>query len=1011
MTDDAKQPESGLPGSVLDVIARLTGEAPRVELRREDSAGAAPGDDMAQRAAPLGRGNYRLLGEIARGGMGVVLRGRDQDLRRDVALKVLHAGLAQRPDSVMRFVEEAQISGQLQHPGIAPVYELGLLSDQRPYFSMKLIRGRTFADLLLAREESTSDRRRMLDIFASVCQTMAYVHSRGVIHRDLKPANVMVGAYGEVQVVDWGLAKLLARDEAPSTSASSAAAPVEPLEVNVREQHSLVGTVMGTLAYMPPEQARGEVDRIDERADVFALGAMLCEILTGGAPYSGTASQVAVEAARGMLGPAFDELERAQADRELIELCKRCLAPERENRPRDAREVVVALQSYFESLEQRARAAQIEAAESRVKAAEERRARKLTASLAASVVVTLLVAGGAWAWTRVQRERRESATREQVDAALAAAAQARAARNWDTAQADIERARTALRTGVALPELAVRVEQVAAEQELEAQAAQAERERVARNEKLLATLEQVRAYEGNALNERSALERQDREFAAAFREWGVDIDSDPLDKIVERAVASAIAVPIGLALDEWVWRRVIASRGWHAEGQRLIDVAVAVDPDPRRVAIRRALAAKDEEVLLELAERGVQTPLDPQTAVSLATSLIGFRHLEQAAEMLAASAEAHLGEFALHRMLGFLFEDLGEPYRERARLHYTAALAIQPSSVNALHGLAELAVDEGDLKRAEQLYRRGLEINPDHYASWHSLALILTDKKEHERCLRRCIELWPTGWEAKLNLGRLLHMTGRAEESVALLREVVELAPDSFQAWNHLGTAYGKTGDRLHAIAAQRRAIELQPDDISSLFNLAIELRGLGQLEDALELARRARDLAPEHPLLNYGVGETLILLGREAEGLERVEWLLRAEPESVHANGWVARLAANAADTSLRDPKRALASAEVVLAATPRQVAAGLAKSLALLRSGEFEAALAAVDEAARIPSTMLESLELTRALALCGLERRDEARAVLAALGDVRDDSGDAYSRRERDRLLEELRAALAR
>jgi tetratricopeptide (TPR) repeat protein len=456
---------------------------------------------------------------------------------------------------------------------------------------------------------------------------------------------------------------------------------------------------------------------------------------------------------------------------------------------------------------------------------------------------------------------------------------------------------------------------------------------------------------------------------------------------------------------------VIASRGWHAEGQRLIDVAVAVDPDPRRVAIRRALAAKDEEVLLELAERGVQTPLDPQTAVSLATSLIGFRHLEQAAEMLAASAEAHLGEFALHRMLGFLFEDLGEPYRERARLHYTAALAIQPSSVNALHGLAELAVDEGDLKRAEQLYRRGLEINPDHYASWHSLAVILTDEKEHERCLRRCIELWPTGWEAKVNLGRLLHMTDRAEESVALLREVVEVAPDSFLAWNHLGTAYGKTGDRLHAIAAQRRAIELQPDDISSLFNLAIELRGLGQLEDALELARRARDLAPEHPLLNYGVGETLILLGREAEGLERVEWLLRAEPESVHANGWVARLAANAADTSLRDPKRALASAEVVLAATPRQVAAGLAKSLALLRSGEFEAALAAVDEAARIPSTMLESLELTRALALCGLERRDEARAVLAALGDVRDDSGDAYSRRERDRLLEELRAALAR
>jgi len=1009
MTDDVNKPESGLPGSVLDAIARLTGEAPRVELRREDSAVAAPGDDMAQRAAPLGRGNYRLLGEIARGGMGVVLRGRDQDLRRDVALKVLHAGLAQRPDSVMRFVEEAQISGQLQHPGIAPVYELGLLSDQRPYFSMKLIRGRTFADLLLAREESTSDRRRMLDIFASVCQTMAYVHSRGVIHRDLKPANIMVGAYGEVQVVDWGLAKLLARESARHERASSSASPVEPLEVNVRDQHSLVGTVMGTLAYMPPEQARGEVHQLDERADVFALGAMLCEILTGGAPYSGTASHVAVEAARGMLGPAFEELDRAQADRELVELCKRCLAPERENRPRDAREVVVALQHYFESLDQRARAAQIEAAEARVKAAEERRARKLTASLAASVVVTLLVAGGAWAWTRVQRERRESATREQVDAALAAAARARATRNWDTAQADIERARTALRTGVALSELAARVEQVAAEQELEAQAARSERERIARNEKLLATLEQVRSYEGNALNERSALERQDLHFAAAFREWGVDIDADPLEQLVERASASGIAVPIGLALDEWIWRRVIALRGWRPECLRLVEVAVAVDPDTQRVAIRRALAAKDESVVLELAERGAQTPLDPETAVSLATGLIGSRHLEQAAKMLAASAEAHPGEFALHRMLGFVFEDLGEPYRERARLHYTAALALQPTSVNSLHGLAELAVDEGDLKHAEQLYRRGLAINPEHYASWHSLALVVADEKEQERCLRRCIELWPEGWEAKVNLGRLLHMTARAPESAALLREVVEVAPDSFLAWNHLGTAYGKTGDRRNAVAAQRRAIELQPNDVSSLYNLGIELRTLGELEEALEFAQRAREQMPEHPLLNFGVGETLILLGREAEGLERVEWLLRAEPGSVHANGWVARLAANAADTSLRDPKRALASAEAVLAATPRQVAAGLAKSLALLRSGEFEAALGAVDAAARIPSTMFESLELTRALALCGLERRDEARAVLEALGDVRDNSGDAYSRRERDRLLEELRSAL--
>ncbi|MBL8803683.1 MAG: protein kinase [Planctomycetes bacterium] len=1011
MTDDAKQPESGLHGSVLDVIARLTGEAPRVELRREDSAGAAPGEDMAQRAAPLGRGNYRLLGEIARGGMGVVLRGRDQDLRRDVALKVLHAGLAQRPDSVKRFVEEAQISGQLQHPGIAPVYELGLLSDQRPYFSMKLIRGRTFADLLLAREESTSDRRRMLDIFASVCQTMAYVHSRGVIHRDLKPANVMVGAYGEVQVVDWGLAKLLARDEAPSTTASSVAAPVEPLEVNVREQHSLVGTVMGTLAYMPPEQARGEIDSIDERADVFALGAILCEILTGGAPYSGTASQVAVEAARGMLGPAFDELERAQADRELIELCERCLAPERENRPRDAREVVVALQSYFESLEQRARAAQIEAAESRVKAAEERRARKLTASLAASVVVTLLVAGGAWAWTRVQRERRESATREQVDAALAAAAQARATRNWDTALADIERARTALRTGVALPELAARVEQVAAEQELEAQAAQAERERVARNEKLLATLEEARTFEGQALNQRGDLERQERQFVAAFREWGVDVDAAPQAEVVEFITRSGAAPQIAAALDEWVWRRVILLRGWHEPCLRLIDIAAAIDPAPARQEIRRALAAQDEATLLRLAEQAALTPLDPATAEALAVGLLGFRQLEPASKVLLTAVDIHPGEFALQRLLAFVLHDLGPERRALAKLHYNAAFALRPTSASALHGLAAIAHEEGDAARAEALYRRALEYNPRHTSTWNDLATVVSDPAEQERCLRKCLELSPDSYEPKINLGRLLHMSGREKEAVPLLREAVAAAPWAHLAWNHLGTALGRSGDRQGAIAAFRRAIEIEAGDVSSLYNLALELRALGQLDEALEFGQRAQRLIPEHPLLNYGLGDTFAQLGREREALEHFTRSLANDPQAATTNAWVARLCANAADTALRDLERALASAQLVLAQTPRQVDAALAKGLAHARRGEFEAALAAVDEAARIPSTMLESLELTRALALCGLERRDEARAVLEALGAVRDDSGDAYSRRERDRLLEELRAALAR
>ena len=205
-----EQPE----GTVLSAIERLQGHAPRVKLPSE-SAGSQPAK-TSMSASPLPtpagpKGNYEIVGEVARGGMGVVLRGRDTDLGREVAVKVLHERLHGSESIVERFIEEAQIGGQLQHPGIVPVYELGLMADDRPYFTMKLVKGRTLASLLEDREEAGSNRRRLLDVFEATCQTVAYAHSRGVIHRDLKPANIMVGAFGEVQVVDWGLAKVLAR--------------------------------------------------------------------------------------------------------------------------------------------------------------------------------------------------------------------------------------------------------------------------------------------------------------------------------------------------------------------------------------------------------------------------------------------------------------------------------------------------------------------------------------------------------------------------------------------------------------------------------------------------------------------------------------------------------------------------------------------------------------------------------------------------------------------------------
>jgi serine/threonine-protein kinase len=201
--------------------------------------------------------------------VGIILRSRDVDLGREVAMKVLRDELSEDAELLRRFVEEAQIAGQLQHPGIVPVYELGLRADGRPYFTMKLVKGSTLAVLLGARRDPLEDRTRMLSIFEAVCHTVAYAHARGVVHRDLKPSNVMVGAFGEVQVVDWGLAKV-------SVAAEPARGRRRPTTVRrTGDADCSRGVHHGTPRYMPPEQATGDVERVDERADVFALGGML----------------------------------------------------------------------------------------------------------------------------------------------------------------------------------------------------------------------------------------------------------------------------------------------------------------------------------------------------------------------------------------------------------------------------------------------------------------------------------------------------------------------------------------------------------------------------------------------------------------------------------------------------------------------------------------------------------------------------------------------------------------
>jgi len=284
-------------------------------------------------APSLGSGRYRTLCEVARGGMSVVVRVRDERLRRDLAMKVLGDPGGARsgetgsdPRRLRRFVDEALITGQLAHPGIVPVHDLGLDDAGRAFFTMALIEGRNFAEVIAAVHsgEPAWTLPRALGVVLRVCEAVAFAHSRGVIHRDLKPSNVMVGAFGETYVLDWGLARVadsaVGRDVRPSAAVSTAGED-SPLR-------TMAGDVLGTPAYMAPEQARGEVDRVGERADVYALGAILYHLLTGTMPYGGAAtppsSRDVLESARRGPPPSITTLRREVAP-ELVAICDRAM--------------------------------------------------------------------------------------------------------------------------------------------------------------------------------------------------------------------------------------------------------------------------------------------------------------------------------------------------------------------------------------------------------------------------------------------------------------------------------------------------------------------------------------------------------------------------------------------------------------------------------------------------------------------------------------------------------------
>lgn len=963
---------------------------------REDNSGTEqhlPSQWAAEFLAPGTRfGDYELIAEIGRGGMGVVWRVFDVHIRRPLAVKfMLGASLAGND----RFLEEARITGQLQHPGIPPVHEIGHLEGGQPFFAMKLIEGRTFAELLGARATPQSDLPRFLKVFEQIAQTLGYAHSQGVIHRDLKPSNVMVGEFGEVQVMDWGLARRLSSKAAKASQkyhASSSdlnandcpgtevkcelpAGLAETLSVSpgtaadhapqyggqcpAFDRLTEMGQVLGTPACMPPEQARGRIDAMDERADVFGLGAILCVVLTGRPPYVGRdGSETLRLAQQAELGDAFERLAACGADEELIALARACLAAEPAARPPNAGDVAAKVTSYLESAEARRRQAELDRAQVQLRIQEERKRWQLTMALSLTGALAIAVVAGSWIWFRNRFETQETERRQSVLAALDKVDDLTAQSRWQEAELILEQAEE--RFGEAGPN--------ALRQRLE----QARRET-----RLLTDLDEARmarsqATRGTYLEPGASATAYER----AFAKFGIDVIQKDVAETASRLLQlrPALRNAVVLALDDWA--SCSEDKAVRAQLRRVANLA---DSEPWRKRLRQT---SDRMALEALADEALRSDTEPLPAVSLALLSAELRAEgapATALRVLRHAVRSHPADFWAHHELAVLM-GMGDwrPVEviEEQIGHYRAALAIRPHAAPVLNNLAAILLQKRDVegaivacRRAIELdgklvlayntlgnalranqdtegalaaYRQAIALDPSYADPHNNLGVVLRAKGDRDGAIaafRKAIAINPKYAASRYELGKALEHAGDLEGAIAAYRKAVELSPTYPPAHSALGWALRTKGDADGALIAYRRAVELSPKDADAHIDVGIALAGKQDLDAAIASFRRAIELDARSARAHYSLGNALKDRG-DVDG-SIVAYRKTIELDADYASAYInLGLVLDEAG----DSTGAIAAFRRATELQPQNAMAHCNLGRGLLSQGDFAAALAAV-------------------------------------------------------------------
>ncbi len=870
---------------------------------------------------------YSVIRELARGGMGAVYLGHDPIFDRPVAIKVMH------PDQdSARFVIEAKVTAQLPHPGVPPVHALGKSHDGRPFLVMKLIEGRTLSEELKDTDRS-ADLAHLVSVFEHICLTVGFAHSQGVIHRDLKPSNIMVGSFGEVQVMDWGLAKSGVKDY--PTSRASEAVRMKDGETAV----TVAGEVRGTPAYMAPEQARGEP--LDARADVFALGGILAVILTGKPPFSGTTVVETINyAAAAKLTACFAELDTCAADPELIAIAKRCLAAWPGSRHPNGKAVADAIEAYRKGVEERLRRAERDRAVSEAEVREQRKRRRAQLALVASVGLFLTL-GSAFAWYSDRRasERkliaeRDQAERNAAESRLASeqAMKAEQARRGVATNLKLGRdlrgqykfaaARAAISQAAELaagsaPELLPEIEQARAD------LAMVERLDDIRYRKWLHTTDE----HGN----RQAAVNAAASYASAFTEQGLDPASGKAEA-ARLIAAREIRAELVAALDDWV----VCTED-RALQERLLNVARLADPSPWLDRLRDPAVRSSPQAVDALAAEVDPTTATPNALVAL-IFLMQDHNLDSSLVINAARA-SHPTDFDLAFVQG-TWAALHQDY-DRQLAAYEAARALRPDNAVVWNNLGGAMFARGDLRGAANTYRAAVALSPnDHHLRY--------------------------------NFGVVLHRAGDFKAAIAEFKESLRIVPDHAPAWFTYGNALTDSGDLDGGIDALRQALHHDPVYAAAWNNLGVALRTRGDLDGSLAALESAKKHDLSSPEVNYNLGLTLAARGDAVGAIASYRKAIELRPTyaEVHAN--LGTLLGDRGETDA-----AIAAYRKAIEHKPELAPVHYNLGLQYAKKGDQEAAIASYSEAARRDPTLAPA---HRALGTALQARGDHAGAIKA-------------------------------